>query len=235
MEGGSRDTTGSVECHDRVRSLVTCYLRLHEVAVAVHGDVAGSDWAQAHGRWLRADGVAGRDAVFDAMPVTLIELDDLAAADLTPFAGVVLSGRSDQELLAARGDDITAFLRRGRVIVYSGQLTGDWLPGVTPFERHEQAPAGAAELAEHPVLAGVDPADLGASFLYRDGWHRVPEGAEVLAHRSDGTPGAWVARAAGGTVLVHSGANLLANAVLDSSAARIVPQLLAWIGATAAR
>jgi hypothetical protein len=36
-------------------------------------------------------------------------------------------------------------------------------------------------------------------------------------------------------VLVHGGANLLANAVQDTSAARIVPQLLAWVSAEARR
>lgn len=212
---------------------MTCYLRLHEVAVAVHADVTDGDWSVAHGRWLQADGVAGRDAAFEAMPVTVIELDDLPGADLTPFAGVVLSGRSDQELLALRRDDLAAYLGQGRVIVFSGQLTADWLPDATPFERHPVVPAGPPELAEHPVLDGVTPDDLGGAFLYRDGWHPPPLGADVLARRPDGTPGAWVAEAAGGTVLVHSGANLLANAVVDNSAARIVPQLLAWISARA--
>lgn len=214
---------------------MTCYLRLHEVAVAVHADITGGEWAVAHRRWLVADGVAGRDAAFDAMPVTLIELDDLADTDLTPYAGVVLSGRSDQALLTARRDDIVGFLARGRVLVFSGQLTGRWLPGAAPYERHDEVAANLPELAEHPVLTGVQPAALGRNFLYRDGWHPAPDDAEVLAYRFDGTPGAWVADAQGGTVLVHSGANLLANAVHDSSAARVVPQLLAWVSATAGR
>jgi len=212
---------------------MTCYLRLHEVAVAVHPDATGGEWSVAHDRWLQADGVVGRDAAFDAMPVTVIELDDLPGADLTPFAGVVLSGRSDQELLASRRDELADYLGQGRVIVFSGQLTADWLPGVTPFERHAEAAAGPPQLAEHPVLQGVAPDDLGGNFLYRDGWHPVPVGADVLARRPDGTPGLWVAEAAGGTVLVHGGANLLANAVADNSAARIIPQLLAWISARA--
>jgi len=97
---------------------MTCYLRLHELAVAVHPDVMGADWDVVHRRWLQADGVRGRDEAFEAMPVTLIELDDLPGTDLSPFAGVVLSGRSDQELLAARRDDIAAFLERGRVVVF---------------------------------------------------------------------------------------------------------------------
>ena len=217
---------------------MTCYLRLHELAVAVHPDVTGADWDVAHRRWLQADGVRGRDDAFEAMPVTLIELDDLPDTDLSPFAGVVLSGRSDQELLASRRDDIAAFLERGRVVVFSGRLTTDWLAGATPFERDggDVAPPGSPELAEHPMFDGVSADDLGAGFLYRDGWHRPPEGAEILARRPDGTPGAYADRnASGGTVLVHGGTNLLANAVHDTSAARVVPQLLAWVGAQANR
>ena len=217
---------------------MTCYLRLHELAVAVHPDVTGADWDVADRRWLQAYGVRGRDDAFEAMPVTLIELDDLPDTDLSPFAGVVLSGRSDQELLASRRDDIAAFLERGRVVVFSGRLTTDWLAGATPFERDggDAAPPGSPELAEHPMFDGVSADDLGAGFLYRDGWHRPPEGAEILARRPDGTPGAYADRnASGGTVLVHGGTNLLANAVHDTSAARVVPQLLAWVGAQANR
>ncbi len=69
-----------------------------------------------------------------------------------------------------------------------------------------------------------------------DGWHRSPVGAEVIAHRADGTPGAYIDRAAtGGTVLLHGGANLLANATTTGSATRIVPQLVEWVAAESGR
>jgi hypothetical protein len=216
---------------------MTCYLRLHEIAVAVHADPEErTDWDEVARRWHRADGVDGRDAALDAMPVTLVELDDLPATDLDGCAGLVLSGRSDQQLLAGMADRIAGLLDRGGVVVFSGQLTHDWLPGATPFERTGRPGAtGPPVLAEHPVLAGVDAADLGPSFLYADGWHRPPDGAEILARRADGTPGAYVARTGGGTVLLHGGANLLANGTATSTPARIVPQLVEWVVDEAAR
>jgi hypothetical protein len=52
----------------------------------------------------------------------------------------------------------------------------------------------------------------------------------VIAQRADGTPGAYVDQTStGGTVLLHGGANLLANATTSSSAARIAPQLIDWV------
>lgn len=210
---------------------MTCYLRLHEIAVAVVADpAADTDWAEVTRRWQGADGVDGRDAALDAMPVALIETDDLPGADLDGYAGLVLSGRSDQRLLAGMADGIAALLDRGGVVVFSGQLTHDWLPGATRFERRDPgAHEGAPRLDDHPVFAGVEPGDLGGSFLYRNGWHPPPAGAEVIARSADGVPGAYVARAGSGTILVHGGANLLANGTTTGSATRIVPQLVEWV------
>lgn len=216
---------------------MTCYLRLHEVAVAVHGDVEGTDWDEALGHWRDADGVDGRDAALAAMPVTAIDLDNLPGADLGTFAGLILSGRADQRLLAGMSDRLAAFLDQGRVVAFSGQLTHDWLPGETAFEpapSAEEADGGNPRLAAHPLFIGVAPDDLGATFLYHHGWHRPPEGAEVIAWRADGTPGAYVDRTStDGTILLHGGANLLANATTDRSAARIAPQLVAWVAGQA--
>ncbi|WP_300010151.1 hypothetical protein [Pseudonocardia sp.] len=210
---------------------MTCYLRLHEVAVAITADPAtATDWDAVIRGWQGADGVDGRDAALDAMPVSLIEMDDLPTADLDDYAGLVLSGRSDQQLLGAMAGRIMGLLDRGGVVVFSGQLTHRWLPSATPFERCAPGPAvGPPELTDHPVFAGIEPADLGASFLYRDGYHRPPEGAEVIARRADGVPGAYVARVGPGAVLLHGGANLLANGTSTGSATRIVPQLVEWI------
>lgn len=210
---------------------MTCYLRLHEIAVAVRAEPAGgTDWDEVGRRWQGADGVDGRDVALAAMPVDLVEMDDLPATDLDGVAGLVLSGRSDQRLLAGLADRVAGLLDRGGVVVFSGQLTHDWLPGAQAFER---APARTADgpprLAAHPVFAGVDPADLGPSFLYRNGWHRPPDGAQVIARRADGTPGAYVAHHGAGTVLLHGGANLLANGATTGSATRIVPQLVEWV------
>ena len=221
---------------------MTCHLRLHEVVgrgvLAVHPTPgAVTDWEEVGRRWRGADGVDGRAAALDAMPVTLIDMDDLPTADIDGCAGLVLAGRSDQELLAGVTDRLVGLLGRGGVVAFSGQLTHAWLPGVTPFRRTPRPRAVEPPLlAAHPVFAGVEPDDLGGSFIYRDGWHRPPDGAEIIAWRGDCTPGAYVTRAeGGGAVLVHGGANLLAYGTHDSTAARIVPQLIEWVATEGAR
>ena len=217
---------------------MTCYLRLHEIAVAVHAGAGSTDWDECLRLWRAADGVAGRDAALGAMPVTAIDLDDLPTAELTPFAGLILAGRSDQSLLAAMQDKLRGFLDKGRVVVFSGQLTQTWLPGATAFEPGPPPGGEPArhQLVDHPIFSSVSPDDLGANFLYSNGWHRPPAGAGVIAQRADGTPGAYVDRASTrGTVLLHGGANLLANATTDSSAARIAPQLIDWVRQEARR
>lgn len=214
---------------------MTCYLRMHEVVVAVHSDSTSTDWDEVARLWRAADGVDGRDDALDAMPVTLVEMDDLPMSDLDDAAGLVFSGRSDQRLLSGMADRIARLLDRGAAVVFSGRLNEPWLRGTSVFEREACAVSGAPVLADHPVLRGVDPDDLGPSFLYDGGWHRPPDGAEVIAWRADATPGAYVARSGSGTVLVHGGANLLANATTDSSAARIVPQLIEWVAAGGGR
>lgn len=217
---------------------MTCYLRLHEIAVAVHADADSPDWHESLQLWRAADGVAGRDAALAAMPVTAIDLDDLPTAELAPFAGLILAGRSDQGLLAAMQDKLRGFLDQGRVVVFSGQLTHDWLPGATAFEPGSAAGVepGPPQLDDHPIFCSVSPQDLGTNFLYSNGRHRPPADADVIAQRADGTPGMYVDRAStGGTVLLHGGANLLANATMDSSAARIAPQLIDWVRQEACR
>lgn len=66
---------------------MTCYLRLHEIAVAVRAGPEGTDWDECLRLWRAADGVGGRDLALGAMPVTAIDLDDLPSADLATAAG----------------------------------------------------------------------------------------------------------------------------------------------------
>lgn len=209
---------------------MTCYLRLHEVAVAVHPAPGTSvDWAEVARLWQEADGVGGRDAALDAMPVTLVELDDLPTTDLTGMAGIVLSGRADQRLLAGMADRVEELLGGGGVVVYSGQLRSGWLPGLAPFESAaDPGPAGPPVLGDHPVLRGLAPPDLGPGFLNHTGGHAPPQGAQVIARTAAGTPGTYVAAVAGGTVLLHGGHDLLAYGT-GQNTERLVPQLIEWV------
>lgn len=209
---------------------MTCYLRMHEVAVAVRPESRGVDWTAVGALWRGATGADGRDAALGAMPVDLVDVDELPGTDLTPYTGLVLSGRADQHLLARTADRIAGLLDRGGTVVFSGQVSEAWLPGVAAYAPTPVAPAAPPALAAHPVFDGVDPDDLRGSFLYPGGHHPPPAHAEVIARRADGVAGAWVDHATtAGRMLVHSGANLLAYGTHDTSAARIVPQLVAWV------
>lgn len=66
-----------------------------------------------------------------------------------------------------------------------------------------------------------------AGFFAR-GHHPPPPGAEVLATLAGGEPTTWIDRATtAGTVFTHAG-DLLTYPDGDSTAARVVPQLLDW-------
>jgi hypothetical protein len=213
---------------------MTCYLRFHEIVVGVQRTGAGEiDWDESLRRWQAATGAEGRDAALEAMPVTAVDVDALPATDLEPFAGLIVSSRTDQRLLDGMADRLAGFLDAGRVLVFSGQLAGGWIPGAAPFERHEPVPEGPPQLASEALFDGVDPKDV-TGLLYRDGWHRPPDGAEIVARRADGSPGTYVDRTStAGTILLHGGLDFLSFATDRSSAATMIPRLVAWVRAEA--
>ncbi|HEX4864069.1 MAG TPA: hypothetical protein VFV02_08355, partial [Acidimicrobiales bacterium] len=144
---------------------------------------------------------------------------------------------ADQEFLWMERHVIRRFLDRGRVVVWSGQLSRPWLPAcglfvpkrirsVRDFEVHLVAP--------HPVFEGVDGRDLtfrrGVAGFFARGHNPPPPGVQVLACLGEDEPVVYVdSTTTAGTILAHSGTDLVGFADDDSTASRVVPQLLAWI------
>ncbi len=168
--------------------------------------------------------------------VEVADLYDIGQLDLQSFGALFVAGMVDQEHLWHQRDVIASFLSLGRTVVFCGQLFRRWLPGCEPFT---PAPIQTfadytVHLAEpHPIFAGVDPADLtyrrGVAGFFARGHHPPPRGASVLATLNEGQPITWVdQRSTDGTVVVHAGADLLGYGPGDGTAARLVPQLLAW-------
>lgn len=208
---------------------MTCYLRMHEVVAGIRQPQRTIDWDSVLTSWNQSTSVAGRDDAFAAMGVEPFDVYDLPGADLDQLDGLVVSGRVDQELLHRHRDRIRGFLDDGKVVVFSGQLFRPWLPGAGTFEfdAFDDAPL---TIAAHPILDGVEYGDLSGSFVYRHGHHPAPEGTETIVSLASGRPAVYIDRVTtAGTILLHGGTNLLAYAVVDSSANRIVPQLLGWI------
>ncbi len=175
--------------------------------------------------------------------VACIDVYDLPAADLGRFDGLLVGGMVDQEFLYAQRDVVRAFCDAGKVVVFNGHLLRRWLPGGSPF-----APTTIRSFGDytvhlvgaHPLFDGVDARDLtlrrGVAGFYARGHHPPPDGAEVLATLDGGDPVTYVDRVSTrGTILVHAGVELLGYAGVDSTAARLAPQLLAWMRAEAAR
>lgn len=163
---------------------------------------------------------------------------DLAGLNLTCFGTIFVSAHTDQRAFSACSQQITAFLDTGGILVFNGHIAYPFLPELAPFV---PVPGSSLNLlqvrrtGEHPVFADVDPQDLtfrrGVAGFYGRGHNPPPEGAMVLHRLSGGdAPLDWVwERPAGGTVLMHGGNDLWMYADDPSSAARIAPQLVAWV------
>ncbi len=150
---------------------MTCYLRMHEVVVGVEPSWSEPDWDAAVATWETATSLADRDQALVASGVAAFDVYDLTATPLDRFAGLLLSGRVDQEFCHRHRDVLRAYLDGGGTVVFSGQLSRPWLPGAAPFALAGDDDGGGGDtrsplaLADHPVLAGVDEVSTGGTLL----------------------------------------------------------------------
>jgi hypothetical protein len=214
---------------------MTCYQRMHEVLLGVTRPAGPVDWDAILWDWMGVTDVHDRDHMLERMGVDPIDVYDLPSTDLTPYTGLIISGRVDQELLYRERQKIRAFLDAGKVVVFSGQIFRDWLPGAgnaTVVDLAELGGTEAVTFAPHPVLEGLTPADLGAIFVH--GYYPTPPGAEVVVSFKDGRAVLYVDRAStGGTIMAHAGINFMNYIVEDTQVREMIPRLIAWINAEA--
>ncbi|MGH3529528.1 MAG: hypothetical protein ACRDS0_01625 [Pseudonocardiaceae bacterium] len=175
--------------------------------------------------------------------VTRVDCYDLDRTPLHRFAAVMVPGMVDQEYLLRHREILRAYLDGGGVVVFGGQLHRDWLPGASPFvalDPPSRAAYRVAEVAEHPIFAGVQPDDLtarrGVAGFFARGHHPPPAGAEVLVRLSGGQPVTYVDRVStGGTIVLHANGDLLALDQHNGTGARVPAQLVEWTVAEARR
>jgi hypothetical protein len=169
----------------------------------------------------------------------VIDVYDFPETDLTSFISLIIPSLIDQEFLFKYRDRIRAFLDTRRVVIFSGNLFLSWLPGGKPFVAKEIRTVNDYKVSvvrPHPIFEGILPKDLtfkqGVAGFFARGHHPPPAGAEVLLTLPDGEPIIYIDRySTQGTILVHSGNDLLGYAGSENTACRIVPQLLHWIRA----
>ncbi len=148
-----------------------------------------------------------------------IDCYDLPHTDLSGFAGVIVAGMVDQEFLLRHADRIVDYLAGGGVLVFGGHLHRRWLPGASPFvplPDRRLADYRVAEVAEHPLFAGVSADELtfrrGVAGFFARGHHPPPPGAEVLVRLAGGQPATYLDRAStAGTILVQATSDPLAT------------------------
>ncbi|MCC7372844.1 MAG: phosphate starvation-inducible protein PhoH [Chloroflexi bacterium] len=166
-----------------------------------------------------------------------IDMYDLERADLSAYLGLAVPGLVDQVHLARHAEKIRAYLDTGRVLVFSGMLFQPWLPGGGAY--HPKAVRSHHDYAvrvvtPHPILDGIEMDNLiyrrGVAGFFARGHNEPPPGAEILLALPDGEPTTYVDRVSTrGTILCHSGNDLLGYTNAEGTGARLVPQLLAWM------
>jgi len=195
------------------------------------------NWDDVNAAWQSATSVLQRKDILAKMQLDEIDLYALPQSDLTPYCGLILSGRVDQDFLYAHRGVLNAFLNAGNTIVFSGDLDLPWLPGCGTA-----LPVSAAHpddlrltFAPHAAFHGIAPEEVGDYFV--SGHHPMPDGARALATLRDGKVVIYEDKvSSAGTILVHAGHTLLgyaADARAGALAKRLIPQLLTWIRAEA--
>lgn len=160
----------------------------------------------------------------------------LPGTDLSRYALLVVPATADQEFLARHRGVIERFLDGGGVLHFGGQLHRDWLPGAStfvPLPKPSLAAYRVAEIAPHPIFAGVEPDDLtfrrGVAGFFARGHHPPPPGAEVLLRLAGGEPATYVDQVSTrGTIVVHASGDLLGLGEHNGTGARVPDQLVAW-------
>lgn len=212
---------------------MTCYLRIHNVLAAVRHQADCPNWDAVNAAWQGATSVLQRKQILTAMQLDEVDLYDLAETDLSPYCGLIMSGRVDQEFLYEHRAVLSDFLNRGKTIVFSGDLDLPWLPGSAPslpFEAR-QGDDLTVQFAKHPVFDGIHPDSVGGYFV--SGHHPLPRGGRALATLPGGEVVIYEDKvSSAGTILVHAGHTLIgyaADARAEALSKRLIPQLLTWI------
>ncbi|TCJ16726.1 phosphate starvation-inducible protein PhoH [Rubrobacter taiwanensis] len=177
--------------------------------------------------------------------VESLDMYELPEAELSPYVALMITGNVDQELLYRERKRIQDFLDSGKVLVFSGHLSREWLPGAGTFVPKEIRSFQDYEIhkaKDHPIFEGVETKDLtfrrGVAGFFARGHNPPPEGVEVILTLPGGEPVVYVdRRSTRGVIFVSACYDLLgfgldrlySDDAPETTASLIAPQLLAWI------
>ncbi|SFQ38853.1 hypothetical protein SAMN05421670_1885 [Psychrobacillus psychrotolerans] len=170
---------------------------------------------------------------------TNVDIYNLSNIDLTAYNCLVISGFADQDFLYEHRQIILDFVNARKILIFSGNLVTDWLPGgqlFVPKEINSYKDYEVSIHKQHPIFEGVLEDDMtynkGVSGFFARGHHPTPEGAEVLLTLPGDTPITYIDRVSTkGTILVHAGSDLFGymKPEINKTTDRIGPQLVKWV------
>lgn len=172
----------------------------------------------------------------------VVDIYALPEADLEPYCALIVPMMADQEFLFAHRAIVRGFLDRGRILVFSGHLMSEWIPGAQPFVpkviRSRRAYA-IRKVGDHPLFTGLTEEEIatrrGVAGFFARGHHPEPSGAEVVLTFASGEPVLYIDRVSTrGTILVHAGNDMVGLPELTAPGDGIGCRLLAWIQGEAA-
>lgn len=169
--------------------------------------------------------------------VVALHLYDLPTADLSVYAGLIISNFVDEPFLHEHRHLLERYLEGGGVVCSFAELYLPWLPGGITWQRSPLDLKDREMIitnSEHPLFAGVDPYDLnykqGVRGFFSRGYFDMPANAEPLVIDQQDKVVLYVDReTTNGTILAGANADLFTYGVPTSTSGRMTMQLLQWI------
>lgn len=184
-----------------------------------------------------AFGFRKRNDSFYTDNFTFIDQYEFPDVNLDEYKCISINAFVDQVMLERNKEKIEQFLAQKKIVVFSGNLYLDWLPGGSTFipktiNSHLDYVVSVAK--PHPIFKGVDSQDMtynkGVSGFFARGHHPAPEGAEVLLTLPEGEPIVYIDRkTTEGTILSYVGNDLFGYMINSKSSVQISQQLLQWV------
>jgi len=168
---------------------------------------------------------------------TFIDQYEFPNVNLDHYKCISINAFVDQVMLEKNKEKIEQFLAQKKIVVFSGNLYLDWLPGGSTFipkTINSYLDYVVSIAKPHPIFEGVDPQDMtynkGVSGFFARGHHPAPEGAEVLLTLPEGEPIVYIDRTTtDGTILSYVGNDLFGYMINSKSSVQISQQLLQWV------
>ncbi|MFJ7744923.1 hypothetical protein [Peribacillus sp. NPDC097295] len=169
--------------------------------------------------------------------LVFLQLYDIPFADLSAYAGVIVTNFVEEAFLLEHKEIIENYLNDGGVILSQTENFLPWLPGCGNWMR---SPISLKDreilLTEpvHPMFSGIDPYDLnykkGVRGFFSRGYLEAPEHSEVIVEDQEGKAIIYIDRkTTGGTIVAGAGTDLYRFGIRENSSRVLPKQILNWM------